>query len=202
MPRKIPDVREKILKSAQRLFNQHTYEEVDMRLIARNAGVSVGTVYYHFTDKTGIFVSAFEKSLDKLFVKLEGIRNSNLHPVYRMDQYLTFLHQVSNERMEAVKMLFFEGVFSTQNDSKYKQINILYDKIKKHLVADIGTILKDMIPKDKQLEESIIDRLVISTLGSFFTLNERFPQEIEENVNYITTAMEVLINTKGIPLKS
>ncbi len=202
MPKKIPDVREKILKSAEKLFNHYSYEEVDMRLIARDAGVSVGTIYYHFSDKPGIFSSAFEKSLDKIFETLERIKTSGIHPAQRLNQYLTFLYQVTSYRKEAVKILFLEGIFTAPADSKYKQMSTLFEKIKNQLVIDIGTILKDMMPKDRQIEENLIDRLIISTLGSFFTLNERFPQEVEENVKYITNALEALINSKGIMLKS
>ena len=202
MPKKIPDVREKILKSAERLFNHYSYEEVDMRLIAKEAGVSVGTIYYHFTDKAGIFISTFENSLDTWFGNLNGIKNSAVHPAQRLNQYLTFLHQITNDRMEAVRMVFYEGIFSSPADSQCKQIGKLFDKIKNQLVIDIASILKDMMPKDRQMDENLIDRLTISTLGSFLTLNKRFPQEIEENVKYITSALEALINSKGMPLKS
>ncbi len=202
MPKKIPDVRQKILKSAERLFNHYTYEEVDVRLIAKEAGVSVGTIYYHFTDKSGIFVSAFEKSLDKWFGTLERIKNSGVHPTQRLTQYLMFLCQGTNDKLEAVKIMFFEGIFASPADSQCKQLNKLFDRIKSQLVVDIAAILKEMIPKDRQIEEKLIDRLTISALGSFLTLNKRFPQDIEENVNYVTSSIEALIKSKGIPLNS
>ncbi len=202
MPKKIPDVKEKILKSAEILFNKYSYEEVDMRLIAREAGVSVGTIYYHFSDKTGIFISAFEKSLDRLFGTLGQIKNSSVHPAQRLNQYLTFLFQVTSSRKEAVRLLFLEGILTVSVDSQCKQMNLLFEQIKNQLVIDIGAILKDMMPKDRQIEENLIDRLIISTLGLFFTLNQRFPQEVEENVRYITSALEALINSRGILLKS
>ena len=147
MPKKIPDVKKKILQSAERLFNSYSYEDVDMRLIAKEAGVSVGTVYYHFSDKSGIFMSACEKTVERLMVSMAGICNSRVHP-------------------------------------------------------SSVCILKEMMPKDSPMEDKLIERLILSTLGTFFTLNERFPQEVEENIKYITRALETLLNIRGVSMEN
>ncbi len=200
MPKKIPNVKEKILKSAEKLFNHHSYEDVDMRLIAREAGVSVGTIYYHFSDKSGIFISAYEQKLDKFFAAMDRIKSSALHPNQKLSQYLCYLYQVSSSRKESVKLFFYEGMLNLQLDSRYPHINTTVEKIKTKLLGDFKIILKDMTPKDSQMEDKMAERIIISALGSFFTLNQRFPQEIEENVKYITKTMEALANNRGISL--
>jgi AcrR family transcriptional regulator len=202
MPKKIPDVKEKILQSAERLFSSYSFEEVDMRLIAKEAGVSVGTVYYHFSDKSGIFLSACEQKVERLLASMAGICNSRVHPKQRLHQYLNYLSQLTHYRKESVRKLFFEGIFNINPDNRYPQINALLERIKNQLLGDVGSILKEMIPKDRAIEDKLIERLILSTLGSFFTLNERFPQEVEENIKYILRALEALINIRGVSLES
>ncbi|NLL85382.1 MAG: hypothetical protein GX229_02580 [Syntrophomonadaceae bacterium] len=52
------------------------------------------------------------------------------------------------------------------------------------------------------MEDKLVERLILSTLGSFFTLNQRFPQEVEENIKYISRAIETLINIRGVSLET
>lgn len=202
MPKKIPDVKEKILQSAERLFNSYSFEEVDMRLIAKEAGVSVGTIYYHFSDKSGIFLSACEQKVERLLISMAGICNSRMHPQQRLHQYLEYLNQVTRYRKESIRKLFFEGMFNINPDNRYPQINVLLERIKDQLLGDVGIILKEMIPKDRPIEDKLIDRLILSALGTFFTLNERFPQEAEENIKYIIRGLEALINIRELSPKS
>lgn len=202
MPKKIPDVKEKILQSAERLFNSYSFEEVDMRLIAKEAGVSVGTVYYHFSDKSGIFLSACEQKVERLLASMAGICNSRVHPKQRLHQYLKYLNQLTHYRKESVRKLFFEGIFNINPDNRYPQINAWLERIKNQLLGDVGSILQEMIPKDRPIEDKLVERLILSTLGTFFTLNERFPQEVEDNIKYIIRALEALINIRGVSLES
>ncbi len=202
MPKKIPDVKERILQSAERLFNSYSFEEVDMRLIAREAGVSVGTIYYHFSDKSGIFLCACEQKVERLLVSMAGICNSGVHPKQRLHHYLQCLYQVTKYPKESIRKLFYEGIFNLNPENRYPLINDLLERIKNQMLADVGSILKEMIPKDRPMEDKVIERLILSTLGTFFTLNERFPQEVEENIKYINRALETLINIRGVSFKT
>lgn len=47
-----------IIEAAYRLFNKTDYQKVSVRMIAREAGVSIGTIYSYFKDKQDIFVAA------------------------------------------------------------------------------------------------------------------------------------------------
>jgi AcrR family transcriptional regulator len=202
MPKKIPHVREKILQSAELLFNSHSFEEVDMRLIAKEAGVSVGTVYYHFSDKSGIFLSACEHMVERLLASMAGISNSKLHPEQRLYRYLKYLYQDTQHQKESFRKFFYEGIFNINQENRYPQINALLERIKNQILADVGSILKEMIPKDRPMEDKLVERLILSTLGSFFTLNQRFPQEVEENIKYISRAIKTLINIRGVSLET
>jgi AcrR family transcriptional regulator len=53
--------RERVLAAAQRLMSQAGIENVDIREVARAAGVGVGTVYRRFGDKAGLVASLLDE---------------------------------------------------------------------------------------------------------------------------------------------
>ena len=53
--------RERVLAAAQRLVSQAGVENIDIREIARAAGVGVGTVYRRFGDKAGLVASLLDE---------------------------------------------------------------------------------------------------------------------------------------------
>lgn len=54
--------REAILDAAERVFVRSGYHESKMADVAREAGVSVGTLYNHFDSKEAVFLSLAERS--------------------------------------------------------------------------------------------------------------------------------------------
>jgi AcrR family transcriptional regulator len=58
MPRKIPDVEAKILRTSSKHFIQKGYVEVNMRDIATEAGTSVGTLYNYYPTKKALFMAS------------------------------------------------------------------------------------------------------------------------------------------------
>ena len=49
------ELREKIMVAARRLFIEHGYEAVSMRMIAREIEYSPTAIYFHFKDKAALF---------------------------------------------------------------------------------------------------------------------------------------------------
>jgi AcrR family transcriptional regulator len=54
--------RERIVETALRLFREHGYEATTMRLIATEAGVSVGNAYYYFPSKQHLVQAYYDGS--------------------------------------------------------------------------------------------------------------------------------------------
>ena len=57
---KSKNTRNEIYNSAVKLFQSHGYEETTMRMIAKEAGVSLGLAYYHFKSKDDIVFHFYE----------------------------------------------------------------------------------------------------------------------------------------------
>ena len=66
------ETKEKLLRSAEQLFNQGGYEKASVDLIAENAGFSKGAFYSNFESKEGIFLELLESSKRR---KIEALEN-------------------------------------------------------------------------------------------------------------------------------
>ena len=65
-----PDIREKLLQSALRLFTQKGYASTTVREIVAETGVSKPVLYYYFENKEGIYrelMQRFLTSMDSIF---------------------------------------------------------------------------------------------------------------------------------------
>ena len=67
------ETKEKLLRSAEQLFNQGGYEKASVDLIAENAGFSKGAFYSNFESKEAIFLTLLEASKRRSIEALESL---------------------------------------------------------------------------------------------------------------------------------
>lgn len=60
------DTRDAILNAATALLGEHTFDTVTLALIAREAGISKGTLYYYYSSKEDILFDLTDRYLDTL----------------------------------------------------------------------------------------------------------------------------------------
>jgi AcrR family transcriptional regulator len=61
--------KELILQTAQRLFQDQGYDKVSTRMIAKESGVAIGTVFSHFKDKQVLTQALFHDKIDARLVE-------------------------------------------------------------------------------------------------------------------------------------
>lgn len=66
MQTKKDDIREQILKTAQKEFLLHGYEGASMRVIARKANTTLGNIYHYFPNKEAILDEILKEPLEGL----------------------------------------------------------------------------------------------------------------------------------------
>jgi len=67
------ETKDKLLRSAEQLFNQGGYEKASVDLIAENAGFSKGAFYSNFESKEAIFLALLESSKRRNIEALESL---------------------------------------------------------------------------------------------------------------------------------
>lgn len=66
-----PDLRRKLLDSAERLFAEKPYDDVRVDDIAADAGVAKGLVYYHFDGKRGLYSAVLQAMAEDMLKRTE-----------------------------------------------------------------------------------------------------------------------------------
>lgn len=137
--------RRAILDAAGQIFTNRDVNSVKVEEIAEAAGVSVGTLYKHFTSKQGILLAFVSDSMDIIEVYMEEARRlpNPLDRVYAAgDAYVRF----AIERPESVR---FSAVRVMQPDRSPELVEIhqaLSARTQK-LVLGIATDLKEAMTK-------------------------------------------------------
>ncbi|MBJ7347404.1 MAG: helix-turn-helix transcriptional regulator, partial [Thermoleophilaceae bacterium] len=66
-----PDLRRKLLDSAERMFSEQPYDDVRVEAIAADAGVAKGLVYYHFEGKRGLYTAVITAIAEDAIARTE-----------------------------------------------------------------------------------------------------------------------------------
>ena len=69
--------REKILEVGIEEFSSKGYENANINIIAKNAGISVGLMYKYFSTKEDLFITCIQRGMSILDTILEDIMNSD-----------------------------------------------------------------------------------------------------------------------------
>ena len=64
---------DRIIKSARKLFSKNGYAKTTMSLIAREAGVSIGTAYAYFADKDELLQEVLRQHIEEILCPAEKI---------------------------------------------------------------------------------------------------------------------------------
>ncbi|KHO24119.1 TetR/AcrR family transcriptional regulator [Mycolicibacterium setense] len=85
--RALQRTRAHVLDAARDFVEQHGVEQLSMRRLADEAGVSVRTLYNHFGDKEGLLAALIQRSLDSMDVAVHQL--SATDPIERIWEAIT-----------------------------------------------------------------------------------------------------------------
>lgn len=91
MPKIIVDIENKILTAAETLFSARGFEETDMRQIAKQAGIAVGTIYQYYRDKQDLYQQVISFRWSSTLRKLEEISKQDRAPEELLTEMLAVL---------------------------------------------------------------------------------------------------------------
>jgi len=93
---------ERILQAAGRLFLEHGYESTTVADVAREAGVSRATVFWHFSDKPSLFREAFARLLVPFHAALQRDL-SHLEPRKRLRERVALYDAFVTQRRSVIR---------------------------------------------------------------------------------------------------
>lgn len=137
------DTKTKILDSASKVFGKYGYEGATLDLIAEDAGMTKGAVYWHFSSKGDLFIELINKSLKELVIQLpsqlEAVFQS-LDPEAAINTLLRGQFQACETEKGEQPTLFFEFI-SQRRDTEVK---VKLNEAFANLFAETARILRDL----------------------------------------------------------
>ncbi|MGC6584145.1 TetR/AcrR family transcriptional regulator [Paenibacillus sp. Dod16] len=118
LPKENDELGQKILDTAQALFNKYGVEDVSMHQVAKTAGIGQGTLYRRYPSKSKICFTLMEAKIDRFMEGLEVyLQRSEGEPVaHRLRTVMTKVILHFNEDLEWLRvMLTSDRLEDTKN---------------------------------------------------------------------------------------
>ena len=185
---------ERILQAATALFLEQGYEQTTVAQVAERAGVSRATVFWHFSDKAGLFREAFNRLVEPFRRSIEqGFEETN--PEKRLQELLTRYPSfiaAHRDAMEGFVRWAMEAV-----DFRKTLLDTLLDMHQRYIGALTETIA-ELVPEGEDpraLAVALMGLLDIDMVLSFFDESDRRANERKEAV----TALARILPRKPRP---
>ena len=172
MPKYIDGIVEKIYRAAFHLFAVKGYQQVTMKMIAQEAGISVGTIYNYFLNKRDLFLNVFRQSLEQTYAILDKLIEDG-----NGDRY-TFIATLYDEIVRLKEL--GRVILKEKLDHK------LFEQMESYLLCLLRNLVyKAEEIKDLQIPNGDRDRAIRLLIMAIFDFTKEFPEEKEENIDFI-----------------
>lgn len=167
MPKMIENLEKTIFRKAEDLFSYGGYDNVDMKAIAKEADIAVGTLYNYYGSKKDLFIKVFTSSWESTFLKLKEVVNEK----DANKKIVTILYYDIKERRGLGSNLLNDKLFSKDEN------NNITNKI-------INKII-DILVFDKSFENEKIKKKVSILVYNIVLLNDLYPDNDEDNISFL-----------------
>lgn len=165
MKREIENPRELILKKAQKILYNEGYSSINIRRVAEECNIAVGTIYNYFSGKNDLIVEMMSEFWESFFDNIEVILNGNknfydkLKNIY--DQLFKFINKF--------KVIWLDNdIYSSseQIESGFKKHNIYIDKLIKIIEKILINDYYDSEGKEKKFDSHELASFIVMNLIS------------------------------------
>ena len=128
---------EKILKTALKLFNEQGIDQITVRHIARDMGISHGNLCYHYRGTTEIIEALYKDLVDKFSVILDALEpDENAFQALTNSMYKIF------ELVNAYRFLFLNFIEITRKIKSIKKKHYELIELRKTMIREFFEIFR------------------------------------------------------------
>ena len=146
-------IQKKIIQVATKKFAKRGYQKTSMNEIVNAAGVSKGSLFYHFHSKEELFFQVLSRGVEQEFQRVFGILEKKGGNLFKkrenMFEDLKEYYDLTFSGPKEFERLWLEGRIESENNPRLRQMMTKQDKQIAQVV--IGTI-KQMRPQIGILE--------------------------------------------------
>lgn len=197
MPKIIKNVTEKIICAATKKFETLDYEEVDMKGIAKDANIAVGTLYNYYSNKKDIFNAVFDKSWEQT---IENIDNTELSIGNEREFIRRSLEKIYDDIFEKRHMISqylsvdSHGLERQLRDDLHFEEDKSDNIIKRKLLFQIENQIKNWKESHVvDIEDSMIERFVGILFMNIWGLVISFPNDKNENLMFLNKFIDCMM---------
>lgn len=179
MPKIIKNLDETIRRKTFQLFSERGYDEVDIKMIAKECGMAVGTFYNYYSSKMELFMDILDKSWKDTFRKIEESKKTNLKPYEKLERQIEILYEdIENRR----GLGFYIQQKYTFNSNKTREMSSFNEAI----VEEIKQIFEPL-EKSEEFDgiNDINGRLGHTLILQITKVLAMHPDKREENIKFI-----------------
>lgn len=179
VPKIIKDIERTIRNSAVELFVEHSYTDVDMKMISKKSGVAVGTLYNYYENKKQLYLSILKESWQNTFNKLDVISELDIPSREKLRIFISALYEDIQERNGLGKILINSSVDELKEDKDIKDLkSILILKVENFLYSldKVGPL-----STCSNINTKLTESLLITTLAMY----ELHPKDEKENITFL-----------------
>jgi len=179
----------RILSAARRIFGEYGYNKTTTRMIAKDVGIDISTLYYHWGEKQDLYEAVLEDVGDEIQHKLNGIeRNvSGQSLTKRLEIALDMMCDYLFSHPEVPNLILY-GYFNKAPNGVTLDI-----KMSEH-IANIAVAMK-LAPNKKQISVQARARIlaVWNTVLNFISAENFFRPMLDTNhADYVQVVKETL----------
>ena len=179
----------RILSSARRIFGEHGYNNTTTRMIAKDVGIDISTLYYHWGEKQDLYEALLEDVGDEIQLKLNEIERkvSGQSMAVRLEMALDMMCDYLFSNPEVPNLILY-GYFSKAPNGVTLDI-----KISEH-IANIAVAMK-LAPNKKEISVQARARIlaVWNTVLNFISGENFFRPMLDTNhADYVQVVKETL----------
>lgn len=187
MPKIIKDVEKNIRNCAAELFISLSYINVDMRMISKESGVAVGTLYNYYKNKKQLYLSILKESWENTFNKLDAVNKLNISSEEKLKKFINTLYEDIEARNGLGKVLINTSIDELKDDKEIIDL-------KNSLLLRVEDLFK-CIDKVERINKcsNINTRLAESLLASMLIMLEFHSNDKEDNIDFLVEFISLTI---------
>ena len=179
----------RILAAARRIFGEYGYNNTTTRMIAKNVGIDISTLYYHWGEKQDLYEAVLEDIGDEIQDKLNEVEHnvSGRSLTTRLEIALDMMCDYLFSNPEVPNLILY-GYFNQAPNGVRLDI-----KISEH-VANIAVAM-ELAPNKKQVSVQAKARIlaVWNTVLNFISAENLFrPMLDTDHADYVEVVKETL----------
>ena len=179
----------RILASARRIFGEYGYNNTTTRMIAKDVGIDISTLYYHWGEKQDLYEAVLEDVGDEIQLKLNEIERhvSGQSMTRRLEIALDMMCDYLFSYPEVPNLILY-GYFNKAPNGVTLDI-----KMSEH-IANIAVAMK-LAPNKKQISVQARARIlaVWNTVLNFISAENFFRPMLDTNhADYVQVVKETL----------